>query len=99
MADLGSVLSDSLTYRKVITFCGGFVCWGVPKDYTRHDLTISTPMTIKRINPLINETDKHHLEEMLFNASSGISPSTVREQVLHEFNEAFPSALNDSLNH
>jgi len=36
---------------------------------------------------------------MLDNATSNIDPSNIKNQILTTFNQIFPLALNDSLNH
>ena len=46
-----------------------------------------------------NETDLKHLEDMLNHATEGIEPSNAKHQILSKFNDIFPQALNDSLNH
>lgn len=46
-----------------------------------------------------NDTDLLHLQEMLDNATINIDPVNVKSQFLPTFNQIFPPALNDSLNH
>ena len=46
-----------------------------------------------------NDTDLFHLQEMLDNATTNIDPVNVKSQFLPTFNQIFPYALNDSLNH
>ena len=55
-------------------------------------------MNIKRMEPY-NDTDLTHIQDMLDHATSGISPNNAKHQILMTFNEIFPPALNDSLNH
>lgn len=55
-------------------------------------------MSLKRMEPF-DQTDLGHLEEMLNNATSNISPSNIKHQILTTFNGLFTPALNDSLNH
>ncbi len=55
-------------------------------------------MTIKRMKPF-NDTDLAHLQDMLDNITTGIDPANLKAQILSSFNQIFPLALSDSLNH
>lgn len=59
---------------------------------------IASRMTLKRMEPY-NDTDHAHLEDMLDNITTGIEPTNLKAQILPTFNQLFPLALNDSLNH
>lgn len=55
-------------------------------------------MTIKRMDPF-NQTDLENIQNMLDNITVQIDPSNFKSQILETFNQIFPLALNDSLNH
>ncbi len=46
-----------------------------------------------------NQTDLANIEDMLDQATSNIDPANIEAQILATFNQIFPLALNDSLNH
>ena len=92
-------MTDNITYYKELSFCGGFLCWRLPpaKGVEQINITKSS-LTLKRMEPF-NDTDLFHLQEMLDNATTNIDPVNLKSQFLPTFNQIFPPALNDSLNH
>jgi hypothetical protein len=46
-----------------------------------------------------NQTDASNIEDMLNNATTGMDPANLKSQILPVFNQIFPLALNESLNH
>jgi hypothetical protein len=95
----GSVLSDPLTYYKEFAFCGGFLCWRLPPGRGVDNLTlIENRMRIKRMEPF-NQSDLENIEDMLDEVFTAIDPANFEVQILEIFNQVFPLALNDSLNH
>jgi hypothetical protein len=95
----GSVLSDPLTYTKLLTFCGGFICWGLSKGEGVENLTlVENRMRIKRMEPF-NQSDLENMEDMLDKVFTSIDPANFEVQILELFNQIFPLALADSLNH
>lgn len=76
--NLGSVLSDSFNYTKMLTFGqDGHLIWALvagPKAVS--NLTISNRMKIKRMEPF-NDNDHSALEDLLDRALTQIVPGTV----------------------
>jgi hypothetical protein len=46
-----------------------------------------------------NQTDLENMQNILDNITVQIDPSNFKSQILEVFNQIFPLALNDSLNH
>lgn len=56
-------------------------------------------MAIKRIEPLVSQADVEIMQNMLDTATTSIDPSNIKVQMLEVFNQIFPLAMDDSLNH
>lgn len=56
-------------------------------------------MAIKRIEPLVSQADVEIMQNMLDTATTNIDPSNIKVQMLEVFNQIFPLAMDDSLNH
>lgn len=59
---------------------------------------IENRMRIKRMEPF-NQSDLENIEDMLDKVFSAIEPANFEVQILEIFNQIFPLALDDSLNH
>lgn len=75
------------------------MCWRLPPGRGIENLTlVENRMRIKRMEPF-NQSDLENIEDMLDKVFTSIDPANFEVQILEIFNQIFPLALNDSLNH
>lgn len=91
------MISDSFNYSKKLDYgTEGFLIW-LLVDQSLAPLTITNDLKVRRMEPF-SDADVLAIEDILGKASSGVSPSTAKNQILQKFNNLMLKALNDTLN-
>jgi hypothetical protein len=90
-------MTDVITFIKEITIDDkGHPTWILTANLTPN-ITISTPLVVKRFEPKPTDVDVTAINQALSEAIQTITPKNVKQQILDLFNANFTSTLNQTL--
>lgn len=94
--NVASVMTDVISFEKIITVGEpGHLTWIINNN--TQNISISSALAIKRIDPKPTDDDLLALNQALSQAISAIKPKNVKSQILELFNANYTTILNSTL--